>query len=106
MFLYSSFEFGSTFGFRVSNLFLPEGGGHDVVSGGIAGKRGNDGATAQDGDAVAHAKDFGEIGGNHQDGKALGGEATNEFVDFGFCADVDALSGFVEDEDFGFCREP
>jgi hypothetical protein len=64
------------------------------------------GRARHDDDAVAHAEDFGEFGGDHDDGQALLGEVAHEAVDFGFCADVDALGGFVEDQDFGFGGEP
>ena len=73
---------------------------------GFAGQSRGDCATAHDGDAVAHAEDFGEVGGNHQHCHALSGETANEFVDFGFCADVHTLSRLVQYENFGVGCEP
>src|SRR5579883_860070 len=79
----------------------------DAVLGGIgavddAGKA----AGVEYGDAVGHAEDFGELGGNHEDRDAFLGEVNHQTVDLGFGADVDALGWFVEDQDGGANGEP
>ena len=63
-------------------------------------------AAAHDRDAVAHAENLGQLRRDHDDGEAALGEIDDELVDFGFRADVDALGGLVEDENFGLRGEP
>jgi len=66
----------------------------------------SDGAIAQDEDAAAEAHDFGEFGGNGEQGDALAGEFIEEVVDLGFCTDIDTARGFIHDEDFALAGEP
>ncbi len=60
--------------------------------------RGDDGAAVHDGDPVAHAEDLGQLGRDHQDRQALGGQLAHQSVDLGLGADVDALRRLVEDQ--------
>ena len=83
-----------------------EGGGHDDVRIGAAGQNRAQGAAAHHADAVAHADDFGEIAGDQNHGEALFCEAADDLVDLALGADVDALSGLVEDQELGLGREP
>ena len=86
---------------------LAGGGGHDAFFGGVgAGDVGGEAALAHDEDAVAHAEDLGELGGDHDDGDPLLGELGDQGVDLGLGADVDAAGGFVEDENLRLGGEP
>ena len=67
---------------------------------------GDQAAGVHDEDAVRHAEDLRQLGGDHQDRHALLGEAAHEGVDLGFGADVDAAGGLVHDEDLRAGLEP
>lgn len=85
---------------------MSDGGGDDGVFGPVAGGAGgDDAAAAHDGDGVADAEEFGEVGADEDDGFAGGGEFADEFVDLGFGGDVDAAGGFVEEKDLGVAVE-
>ena len=59
---------------------------------------GHDPALAHHEDAVAHAEDLRQLGGDHEDGRALRGQPVHELVDLDLGADVDAPRRLVEDE--------
>ena len=67
--------------------------------------RGNRSA-AHDGNAVTHTKNLRQLRGNHQHRQTLGGQAANQFVDFSLGPDIDALSRFIQDQQFGFGGQP
>src|SRR5687768_11582872 len=52
-------------------------------------------ALAHDEDAVAHAEDLRQFGGDHQDGDTATGELTHQMVDLRLGADVDAAGWLV-----------
>lgn len=64
------------------------------------GTGGDDAAAAHDGDGVANAEEFGEVGADENDGFAGGGEFADEFVDLGLGGNVDAAGGFIEEQNF------
>src|SRR5699024_11956891 len=55
---------------------------------------------------VSHADALRQLGGDEDDGHALGGEVTHELVDGPLGADVDAAGGLVHDDDAGVGDEP
>ena len=57
-------------------------------------------------DAVGHAEDLGELGGDHQDREALPGELGEQPVHLGLGADVDAAGGLVDDQQPGIGGQP
>jgi hypothetical protein len=63
-------------------------------------------AAAQNEDAIADADEFFDFGRDDESGAAVVGVVVDELVYFGFRADVNAASGFVEDEEFGRVEEP
>ena len=80
---------GGASGGQVHDRFLGQVGSRE-----LAGEL----ALVHDQDAVAHAEDFFQVAGDHQDGDALLGELVHEGVDFALGADVDAARRLVEDE--------
>jgi len=72
----------------------------------VARENAGDCAGVHHGDAVAHAEDFGHLGRDHDNRHAALGQIDHEAVDLGFGADIDALSGLVEDENGGRDVEP
>ena len=84
--------------------------GHEAQEGGFAelgaGEFAGEAALAHDEDAAAQADEFGEFGGDDEEGFAFEGEFVEELVDFGLGADVDAAGGFVDDEDVAIAGEP
>ena len=56
--------------------------------------------------AIAHAEDFGQLGRDHQDRQAAGGQIAHQAMDFGFRADVDALRGLVQNQEFRIRGQP
>ena len=83
------------------------GGVHDGLGGGVgAVEVGGDPALADDEDAVGHAEDLGELGGDHQDREALPGELGEQPVHLGLGADVDAAGGLVDDQQLGIGGQP
>ena len=65
-----------------------------------------DGAIAEDEDAAAEAHDFGEFGGDDEQGDALAGEFIEEVVNLGFRTDIDTTRGFIYDEHLALAGEP
>ncbi len=59
-----------------------------------------------DQNAIAHAEDFFQIAGNHQNGDAFGGEVVHQRVDFAARADIHAASRFVKDHDARLAGQP
>ena len=57
-------------------------------------------------DAVAHADNFRQFGGDHDDGDALRGQFVHEIVDVALGADVDAACRFIHDDDGGVHADP
>ena len=57
-------------------------------------------------DAVGHAEDLGQLGGDHQDREALPGELGEQPVHLGLGADVDAPGGLVDDQQLGVGGQP
>ena len=55
--------------------------------------------------AVCDREDLLEIGRHNQDRFACR-KIPNDVMDLAFCADVDALSRFVEKKHIGVCRQP
>ena len=56
--------------------------------------------------AVCDREDLLEIGRHNQDRFAACRKIPNDVMDLAFCADVDALSRFVEKKHIGVCRQP
>ena len=63
-------------------------------------------ACAHDDDAVGEAQQLGELGGDHQDGDAGGGQLLDQPVDLELGADVDAAGRLVQDQDARLARQP
>ena len=80
---------------------------HDRLLAGLgAGELAGLAALGHDEDAVGEEQELGELGGDHEDGEALGGERADERVDLLLGADVDAAGGLVEEEDARAGGEP
>src|SRR5918999_513427 len=60
----------------------------------------------QYGDAVADAGNLIEFGRDEQHAHAVGGQIADQLLNLGLGADVDAASGFVEDEQRGLGHQP
>ena len=83
------------------------GGAHQLLGRQpVALEGADDPALAHDDDAVGHAEDLGDFGGDHDDGEALRRELGHELVHRGLGADVDALGRLVEDDDPRLRRQP
>ena len=84
--------------------------GHEAQEGGFAevgaGEFAGEAALAHHEDAAAEADEFGEFGGDDEDGFAFEGEFVEELVNFGLGADVDAAGGFVDDENVALAGDP
>ncbi len=65
-----------------------------------------DPALAQDEDAVTHADQLGQLGGDENDREALAREIGDQRVDLGLGLHVDALRRLVQDQHPGRCRQP
>src|SRR5579871_5860875 len=63
-------------------------------------------ALVKDQHAIAHAQDFLQITGDHQDGSARAGELVHERVDLALGAHVDATRRFVENKHTGLAGQP
>ena len=63
-------------------------------------------ALRHDQDAVGEEQELGELGADHEDGEALGGQGADEGVDLLLGADVDAAGRLVEEEDARAGGEP
>jgi hypothetical protein len=80
---------------------------HDGFFGGLlAGQLARDAAAVHDEDAVGEAQDFLQLAGYEHDGGAAGSQASDQLVDFGLGADVNATRGFVHQEDGSAGEEP
>ena len=83
------------------------GGGHDGLRVEVClGEGGALCAFVHNDDAVGKAGEFGQFGGDEQNGGAFGSELADDAVDFVFRADVHAARRFVEDEDVRIGAEP
>ena len=71
--------------------------GFGVGSGAV--QFGGDSPLAHDQDPVRHPEDFGQFGGDHQDGDAPPREVGDEPVDLTLGHDVDPPGGFVDDQE-------
>ena len=56
--------------------------------------------------AVGEPQDLGQLGGDHDDGAALGGQLLDQGVDLGLGADVDAARRLVEQQDLRTRGDP
>ena len=63
-------------------------------------------AAAHDHDAVGHADQLLDLGGDEQHGRALGDQLVDDLVDLVLGADVDAARRLVEDEDRRSAQQP
>ena len=83
---------------------MADADGFGVGVGAVDG--GDEAAGVHDEDAVAHAEDLRQLGGDHQDRHALLGEAAHQRVDLGLGADVDAAGRLVHDQDLRVGLQP
>ena len=73
----------------------------------VAGRRlVQDLAVPDDEDAVGEPEDLLDLAGHDDDGDAVVGEPTDEGVDLGAGADVDAAGGLVEQQDAAAAQQP
>ena len=80
---------------------------HDGLLGDLPGAEfGNFLAVAEDDDTMAVANHFFEVGGDEEDGHALGGQFRHQLFDLKFGADIDAAGGLVEQQQARMRSEP
>ena len=76
------------------------------LSRGSAVELGNDATFAHDQDAIAHAQHLGQLGRDHDDGRASRQQLVHQAIDLDFGADVDASRRLIEEEDVRLRQQP
>src|SRR6185437_14223107 len=79
---------------------------HDLLLRRAGGQKAGEPAFAHHCDAVAQPQDFGQLGGNDDDGAALICQRVEQLVNLVLGADVDAARGFVEDQHLAVAQQP
>jgi len=80
---------------------------HDLFLIGLVHReRGHQLSAPHGGNAVAHAEQLGEVGGNHEDCASLSQDILHDPIDLRASAQIDALGWLVEDEDRGAGKKP
>lgn len=57
-------------------------------------------------DAVGRTDQLGQVGGNHDYSQTSAGDLIASFIDFGFCANIDAACRFIENQHFQIRGDP
>src|SRR5215472_4090473 len=91
------------------NSIGPSSGGqlHDALVAGIGARElPGDAPAVHDQDTIRQAENLFQLRGGEQDGRPASGERANQGVDLALGADIDAASGFVQQEHGGIGEQP